>query len=187
MNQRIEPSIDDVFNLMAGHLPPGYKIYSQVASGEASVELIKTEGFQRLLSPDFEDGSENNIGVAYAKCLTFAIRHYLERQEKLFIDVGAQVAYVPNHVAKDNLLHKDVEFGFIERYTWDSAVCRYWNRNPREGLRLRTLANGERCSIENLVPFVMTDQANIDKLLKLIQKGELTEENQQAILGWSKK
>lgn len=66
-----------------------------------------------------------------------------------------QVAYIPTH-AKGDIAHPDVEFGFVTSLRKNAAFCRYWRKSfPGQ---LRTLANSELTSLENLVEFESVPQ-----------------------------
>ena len=87
---------------------------------------------------------------------------------------GVQIAYFPTH-ANGNWYHPDLEEGFVECVNKDerTATCRFWNKR---GMRtLRTLANGEKCSVDDLMSFVSVQQSVVEKLLKLIHDGDLSE------------
>lgn len=90
---------------------------------------------------------------------------------------GCQIAYIPDHVDGD-LSHPDVEFGFVTAIMPERglALCRYW-RNSKPKNYLRTVANGERTSIVNLQKHDKVIQTEVDRLIELIDKNELTSEN----------
>lgn len=63
---------------------------------------------------------------------------------------GTQVAYVPIH-ADGDILHKDVEFGFIATSIDDKqAFVRYWVRG-KEGVELRTKSCAELTNVDDSV------------------------------------
>jgi hypothetical protein len=78
--------------------------------------------------------------------------------QRFYFMPGDQIAYIPDHA--DNLLHPDVEFGFIVSVDHENktAMCRYWNRHWRD---LRTTANSECTRFENLIPYVSVPQTEV--------------------------
>ena len=90
---------------------------------------------------------------------------------------GCQIAYIPDHADKD-LSHPDVEFGFVTAIApgGGSVLCRYW-RNPGPKNYLRTVANGEWTPMVNLQKHDIVIQSEVDRLIELIDKNELTSEN----------
>jgi len=74
------------------------------------------------------------------------------------LGVGVQVLYVPSHVREqyksglieDYLKSPDTEIGFISSWRDGTVFCRfYWKRTPA----LRTTANSEGCSPEDLIAY----------------------------------
>ena len=82
---------------------------------------------------------------------------------------GMQVAYVPTH-ADGDLLHPDVEFGFVTSVRSDTVFCRYWSKY--ELGELRTKANSEGCSPSLLVPYESYPRAEVSAKLREIEDGE---------------
>jgi hypothetical protein len=91
------------------------------------------------------------------------------------LGVGVQVLYVPSHVREqyksglieDYLKSPDTEIGFISSWRWElgAVFCRfYWKRTPA----LRTTANSESCSPEDLIPYNYFPQDNIEQILHFI-------------------
>lgn len=80
--------------------------------------------------------------------------------------LGEQIAYVPIH-ANGDLNHPDVEFGFVVRQSGeDGYYCRYW-RKGELGV-LRTVANSELTSVDDLVSCWSVPQATVDAAIGMI-------------------
>ena len=63
---------------------------------------------------------------------------------------GTQVLYVPQHAGGD-LLHADVEAGFVTRTSVSFAFCRYWRKQDSlQWYNLRTKANSEATGFDGL-------------------------------------
>lgn len=80
---------------------------------------------------------------------------------------GTQIAYIPNH-AKGDINDPDVEFGFVTSIRGDVAFCRYWHRDRPE--ELRTTANSEATSMDNLVEHNSKLQGLVDQLLRGLEE-----------------
>ena len=80
---------------------------------------------------------------------------------------GDQIAYVPMH-AKSNLMHPDVEFGFVMGPAGGNAYfCRYWLKD-KPG-KLRTVANSEATPSDSLVKFRTTIQSMVNDAIRAIE------------------
>jgi hypothetical protein len=89
--------------------------------------------------------------------------------------IGQQILYKPNHMALPTSTFNGVpdgcEFGFVTNIVGDFAFCRFWKRfqyplhDPRACAQLRTVANSERCSIHNLLPWEVVPQEWVEALL----------------------
>jgi hypothetical protein len=68
------------------------------------------------------------------------------------VPIFTQIAYIPTH-AEGNVNHPDVELGFTasDRLRNGDYYCRYWSKHVPSILRTR--ANGERTSEDDLVEF----------------------------------
>ena len=71
------------------------------------------------------------------------------------LKVGLQIIHVPQYIQQTNrmpipngyLVFPEVEIGFVTSWRTDIIFCRFfWRRSPQ----LRTIANSEGCSAENL-------------------------------------
>lgn len=81
---------------------------------------------------------------------------------------GTQIAYIPDH-AEGDILHDDVEFGFVTSQAGKRSVfCRYWIKGL-PGV-LRTVANSEATPIENLVECISVNQYVVEQTIKRIQE-----------------
>lgn len=78
---------------------------------------------------------------------------------------GVQIAYIPTH-AQGDMNNPDVQFGFVtDPGEAGYHFCRYWAKDE-VGNRLRTTANSECTSDENIKLYQSVDQAIVDNLLK---------------------
>ena len=70
---------------------------------------------------------------------------------KFYFLPGDQVAYIPAHA--DNIMHPDVEFGFITsiNHETDNAFVRYWSGTERD---LRTTACSAATPTDRLIPHI---------------------------------
>lgn len=76
---------------------------------------------------------------------------------------GAQIACIPDH-ANGDILHSDVEFGFVTSPGPGGYFCRYWSKySPGE---LRTKANSELTPDRLLVRHISRQRMWIDKALE---------------------
>jgi hypothetical protein len=83
-----------------------------------------------------------------------------------YVNPGTQIILVPSH-ADGNVEHEDCEVGFVTSVSPSGTVfCRFWSkRNP--GM-LRTVANSEGCSPDDLIAKDTTLQTIVDaKLLEI--------------------
>lgn len=80
------------------------------------------------------------------------------------LKVGTQILYIPNH-ADGNIFHNDVEYGFVTSIapSLNIVYCRYFFKNSNE---LRTMANSEAASIENIYIGQYCDQSEIDSIVR---------------------
>lgn len=80
---------------------------------------------------------------------------------------GTQVLYVPNHTEGDEN-HPDVEKGFVWdlSYTLPIVWCRFFHRDAKT---LRTTANSEPVSVEDLVIKDSFPQNFIEQLVSQIE------------------
>ena len=79
---------------------------------------------------------------------------------------GSQIAYIPNH-ADGDINHKDVQYGFVMSVKPNGIFCRFFTN--KKGGFLRTTANSELCSEENLVECETYSNEFIAKLIKSIE------------------
>lgn len=92
--------------------------------------------------------------------------------------VGVPVLYAPRHVrekyksglAEDYLKSPDTEIGFISSWRFESYLqvvfCRfYWKRTQA----LRTVANSEGCSPEDLIPYTYFPQDVVEQTLSIVR------------------
>ncbi|NIQ88657.1 MAG: hypothetical protein GWN93_06080 [Deltaproteobacteria bacterium] len=80
---------------------------------------------------------------------------------------GTQVLYVPTH-AYGNLMHPDVEAGFITSLSVKFAFCRFWykDRATVRARDLRTKLNSEATSFDDLYVVDTVGQELVDEALK---------------------
>ncbi len=78
---------------------------------------------------------------------------------------GTQVLYVPTHTAGD-LLHPDVQAGFVTSVRGDTVFCRYWRKDLSD---LRTKANSEGTPKDLLVIQNSVPQWQVDAALASIE------------------
>ena len=92
------------------------------------------------------------------------------------LGVGVQVLYVPSHVreeyksglAEDYLKSPDTEIGFVSSWNWERQVifCRfYWKQTQA----LRTTANSEGCSPEDLIQYNYFPQDNVEQIMHFMR------------------
>ncbi len=79
---------------------------------------------------------------------------------------GEQIAYIPTH-AKNDLSHRDVEFGFVTSVRDGTIFCRYWCKDGKE---LRTVANSEATPADMLRRMDSRPQEEIERILKAIEE-----------------
>lgn len=88
--------------------------------------------------------------------------------------VGVPVLYAPRHVREqyksglieDYLKSPDTEIGFISSWRDGTVFCRfYWKRTPA----LRTTANSEGCSPEDLIPYTYFPQDVVEQTLSIVR------------------
>lgn len=80
---------------------------------------------------------------------------------KAMLKRGTQILYIPQH-AGTNVLHQDVEAGFVTSTSEVFAFCRYWN----DELFLRTKANSEATPFAALRLFDSVEQSRVDEALE---------------------
>ena len=80
---------------------------------------------------------------------------------------GTQVLYVPTH-AYGNLMHPDVEAGFVTSVSVRFAFCRYWykNRATVRSRDLRTKNNSESTLFEDLYVVDTVDKRLVEEALE---------------------
>ncbi len=89
----------------------------------------------------------------------------MKTNERIF-KAGDQIAYIPDH-AEGDILHDDVEFGFVTSQAGKRSVfCRYWIKGL-PGV-LRTVANSEATPIENLVEHKSVHQWIVEETIKRV-------------------
>ncbi|MDA3808633.1 MAG: hypothetical protein PF440_12065 [Thiomicrorhabdus sp.] len=84
---------------------------------------------------------------------------------------GDQIAYIPNHVKSKGLMHKDVEFGFVNSISPtdnETIFCRYWLKSDIG--ELRTVANSEATNIRDLIEYDSVSQSVVDDTITMIKK-----------------
>lgn len=82
---------------------------------------------------------------------------------------GTQILYVPDHA--DSVDHPDIECGFIwvKHYSRTAYLCRFWREDKRT---LRTLANSEVVSIENIVVCDSVPDSVVREAIRKIEYGD---------------
>lgn len=80
---------------------------------------------------------------------------------------GTQIAYIPTH-ANGDLLHPDVEFGFVISEREDAHFCRYWRKGHIGSLR--TVANSELTPNDCLMPYAIIPQSVVDQTIRQIEE-----------------
>ncbi len=87
------------------------------------------------------------------------------------MEKGTQVIYIPDHADSD-ANHPDSKCGFVasEGRVAGAVFCRFWNEDFSA---LETTDNSERTPIANLILERSVDQARVDEMLILIDKGYL--------------
>jgi hypothetical protein len=94
-------------------------------------------------------------------------------EEEIELKRGTQIAYIPNH-AEGDINHPDVEFGFIYKISWfGDAWCRYWRKGHLG--ELRTVANSEMTSVENIRLCNSLSQRLVDQTIEKIDESEVKE------------
>jgi len=76
---------------------------------------------------------------------------------------GDQIIYIPHH-AKGNPKHPDIETGFVTSVNEQFVFCRYWSK--QYPWQLRTVANSEATSPQDLIKSITTFQTIVDDILK---------------------
>lgn len=92
----------------------------------------------------------------------------------LTLGPGAQVVYIPHHAA-GNIWDDDCEAGFIVKIDAERrrALCGFYSNTPGvhpHSATLRTTANGEWCSFDNLAPLATRPQWIVDNDLERIRR-----------------
>lgn len=88
------------------------------------------------------------------------------------LERGTQIAYIPNHAMGDGWQeHRDVEHGFVTSIGPAGVFCRYWAKRDGRTItglkaRLRTLANSECANPENIYPYTLVDQRQVDEAIR---------------------
>lgn len=83
---------------------------------------------------------------------------------RLRLDRGMQIIYVPNHAG--DRTHPDCEIGFVTSvsHSGETVFCRYWDKhNPK---LLRTKANSEGTPHDNLIISDSVPQMRVEEALK---------------------
>lgn len=86
---------------------------------------------------------------------------------------GVQIAYIPNHVSREDedfLSHPDVEFGFVtsEHPKGDRHFCRFWQKkNP--GV-LQTTTSSQIAMDYNLIEFASVPPRFVEETIKAIEE-----------------
>lgn len=92
------------------------------------------------------------------------------RATKRNLKVGTQIIYVPNHVKVADIMHTDIQFGFVTSVKKDAAFCRFYS--TYDMTTLRTTLCSELAMIDNLYLLRTMDDSWVQYWLEIIEKAD---------------